>query len=115
MRSKIETIHIRRESKLHVDTCVLTTPSRTLQNARDQAVIELVRALESLTKQFKMPTGSDAKQIKACGSMGHALRDGVAFSFGAQWTWRIGKKIAGRQLDSIERNAFPETSSGDQP
>jgi len=51
------------------------------------------------------------EQIKAGGSMGHAIREGRAYSFDDQWTWRVGKAKAGRLLDGVEHNAFPEARS----
>ena len=50
----------------------------------------------------------NAEQIAATGDIGRALRDGHAHAFDDQWTWRIGKKRAGRLLDGIEHNGYPE-------
>lgn len=47
------------------------------------------------------------EQSAAHGSMGDALRTGRAFSFNDQWTWKIGKKLAGRLLDGVEHNEMP--------
>ena len=49
----------------------------------------------------------DATQIVAGGDMGHALREGRAHAFEDQWTWRVGKKAAGRLLDGVEHNGMP--------
>jgi protein gp37 len=52
---------------------------------------------------------ANAEQIKAGGEMGRALRDGRAADLGDQWTWRVGKKAAGRLLDGREWSEFPAT------
>ncbi|HEX7874156.1 MAG TPA: DUF5131 family protein [Sphingobium sp.] len=44
----------------------------------------------------------------AHGPMGNALRTGRAHAFEDQWSWKIGKKLAGRLLDGVEHNAMPE-------
>lgn len=49
----------------------------------------------------------NADQIAAMGEMGTALRSGAAHSFEDQWTWKIGKKRAGRLLDGVEHNGMP--------
>lgn len=49
----------------------------------------------------------DAAQIEAMGDMGTALRSGAAHAFDDQWTWKIGKKRAGRLLDGVEHNGMP--------
>jgi protein gp37 len=50
---------------------------------------------------------SNHQQVKAKGDMGRALRDGHAIDLGTMWTWRLGKKTAGRLLDRIEHNGMP--------
>jgi protein gp37 len=47
------------------------------------------------------------EQIAAMGDMGTALRSGAAHSFEDQWTWKVGKKRAGRLLDGAEHNGMP--------
>lgn len=49
----------------------------------------------------------DANQIAAMGDMGTALRSGAAYSFEDQWTWKIGKKRAGRLLDGALHDGMP--------
>lgn len=49
----------------------------------------------------------NAEQLAAHGNMGSALRDGRAHEFDDQWTWKIGKKAAGRLLDGVEHNGMP--------
>lgn len=55
--------------------------------------------------QIKSP-----EQIAAMGDMESALRSGAAHSFDDQWTWKIGKKRAGRLLDGAEHNGMPEVA-----
>lgn len=50
---------------------------------------------------------SSAEQLAAHRPMGRALRDGHAHSFDDQWTWKIGKKQAGRLLDGREWSEYP--------
>lgn len=47
------------------------------------------------------------EQIAAMGDMGTALRSGAAHSFEDQWTWKVGKKRAGRLLDGVTHDAMP--------
>lgn len=48
------------------------------------------------------------EQLAKTGDMGTALRTGAAVTFDDQWTWKIGKKSAGRLLDGVEHNGYPE-------
>lgn len=50
----------------------------------------------------------DSAQIEAMGDMSTALRSGAAHVFDDQWTWRIGKKRAGRLLDGQLHDAMPQ-------
>lgn len=53
----------------------------------------------------------DAEQLAAMGNMGTALRSGAAHSFEDQWTWKIGKKRAGRLLDGVVHDGEPDGQS----
>jgi protein gp37 len=50
---------------------------------------------------------SSREQLAAHKPMGHALRDGHAVAFDDQWTWKIGKKLAGRLLDGVTHDGLP--------
>lgn len=52
------------------------------------------------------------EQRYAMGDMGTALRSGKAHAFDDQWTWKVGKKRAGRVLDGVEHNGFPQVPHG---
>jgi protein gp37 len=51
---------------------------------------------------------SSSDQLKAKGDIGTAIRTGSAVDLGDQWTWRIGKKAAGRLLDGREWLELPQ-------
>ncbi len=49
----------------------------------------------------------NAEQSAAHGAMGTALRSGRAVELNDQWTWKIGKKLAGRLLDGVQHDGMP--------
>ncbi|HYC87222.1 MAG TPA: DUF5131 family protein, partial [Chryseosolibacter sp.] len=54
---------------------------------------------------------SSPDQLKAKGDIGTAIRTGSAVDLGDQWTWRIGKKAAGRLLDGRTWDQYPGGSN----
>ncbi len=57
-------------------------------------------------QQFSITFGKDADGRDI--NLGTALRTGQAIAMDGLWTYRVGKRAAGRVLDGIEHNAMPE-------